>query len=187
LRLVSRGRSEQQVSLQLAATTFFSTFLGALAGGTYHLIGGQVLWKATICCIGLGGFFMVASAAFLATAGFPRWILLIGAGLQFVAFGIWVIRDDDFRYVIYDYGAAMLLTLALFCWASYRRLSRNAPWIAASVLLTLAGSAFQVSGFDLHRNFNHNDAYHIIQIGAGWLLYRGFWGSRDHNTVKIRE
>ena len=179
LRLFSRGRSERQISLQLAAATFFSTFLGAVAGGTYHLVGGQILWKATIYCIGLGGFLMVASAAFVATVGSPRRILLIGAGLQFVAFGTWVVTHDDFRYVIYDYGAAMLLMLVLFCWASYRRLSASTPWIVASVLLAIAGSAFQASGFDLHRNFNHNDAYHIVQIGAGWLLYRGFWGSRD--------
>jgi uncharacterized protein DUF6962 len=179
LPLFSRGYSQRQVSLQLAGFTFFSTVLGSVAGGTYHLIGGEILWKATIYCIGLAGFLMVASAAFVTTVGSLRRILLIGAALQFVAFGTWVITHDDFRYVIYDYGAAMLLTLVLFCSASYRRLSRNTPWIGASVLLTLAGSAFQASDFDLHRNFNHNDAYHIIQIGAGWLLYRGFRNSTD--------
>ena len=144
LRLLSRGCSERQISLRLAAATFFSTFLGALAGGTYHLIGGQVLWKATIYCIGLGGFLMVASAAFVATVGSPRRILLIGAGPQFVAFGTWVVTHDDFRYVIYDYGAAMLLMLALFCWASYQRLSASTPWILASVLL--ANRRFSLPG-----------------------------------------
>lgn len=179
LPLLDQGRAQRQVSLQLAAATFFATVLGAGAGGTYHLIGGQVLWKTTIYCIGLTGFLMVASAAFVATTGVPREVFLIGAGLQFAVFGIWVIAHDDFRYVIYDYGTAMLLTLTLFCWASYRRLSQNTPWIAAAVLLTFAGSAIQASGFDLNRNFNHNDVYHIIQLGAAWLFYRGFRGSRD--------
>ena|SRR5437762_1398194 len=56
LRLLDQGRAQRQVSLQLAAATFFATVLGAAAGGTYHLIGGQVLWKTTIYCLGLTGF-----------------------------------------------------------------------------------------------------------------------------------
>jgi len=170
-RLLNRGRSQRDISLRLAAATFFATVLGAVVGGTYHLVGGEILWKVTIYCIALTGFLLVAAAAFVAMTGSRRRMLVIGAALQFIAFGIWATTHDDFRYVMYDYGAAMLLTLVLFCLASYQGLNGSTPWIAAAVLLTLAGSVFQASGFDLHRNFNHNDAYHVIQIGSGWRLY----------------
>jgi hypothetical protein len=38
----------------------------------------------------------------------------------------------------------------------------------------------QMSGFALHRHFNHNDLYHVIQIVALWLLHLGGvrWTSR---------
>ncbi len=143
------------------------------------MIGRQILWKAKMYSIGLGGFLMVAAAAFVAVIGFSRRILLIGSGLQFVAFGAWWITHDDFRYVIYDYAVAMLLTLVLFCRASYGRVSGSLPWIAGSILLALVGSALQASSFDLHPNFNQNDAFHMIQIGHGWPLYRGFSNSKD--------
>ena len=79
------------------------------------------------------------------------------------------------------------MTLALFVWASYRRLSRSAPWIAAAILVTFAASVIQASGFDLHRYFNHNDLYHVIQVGAAWLFYRGFRDSKDRRRTPESE
>ena len=37
----------------------------------------------------------------------------------------------------------------------------------------LAAAAAQASGFDLHRHFNHNDLYHVVQIAAMVIFYRG--------------
>jgi hypothetical protein len=167
------------VSLRLAAAAFFATSAGAAAGGTYHLIGTQILWMATVYALGLVGFLMSASAAFLALAGGARRAVLGVAGLQLGIFGVWVAGRDDFRYVIYQHGAALALTFALFCWASYKGRSRGTIWIAAAMLATIAGSIVQASGFSLHRHFNHNDLYHVIQLGAAWLFYRGFLGARD--------
>ncbi len=187
LRLFRQAGMERQHATQLAAAAFIATMLGAAAGGTYHWIGGEILWKLTLYCIGLTGFFMTASAAFVALAGAARRAFLIAAGLQFVAYGAWVWGRDDFRYVIYDYAAAMLLTLCLFAWASHRRLSRGAVWIATAILVTFAASVIQASGLDLHRYFNHNDLYHVIQLGAAWLFYQGFRNGKDRvSDARIR-
>ena len=90
LRLFRQAGVERRQATQLAAAAFFATMLGAAAGGTYHWIGGEILWKLTLYCIGLTGFFMTASAAFVALAGAARRAFLIAAGLQFVAYGAWV-------------------------------------------------------------------------------------------------
>ena len=179
LRLLRQAVMERQHATQLAAAAFFATMLGAAAGGTYHWIGGEILWKLTVYCIGLTGFFMTASSAFVALAGAARRAFLIAAGFQFVAYGAWVNGHDDFRYVIYDYAAAMFLTLCMFAWASHRRLNRSVVWIAPAILVTLAASLIQASGIDLHRYFNHNDLYHVIQLGAAWLFYQGFRNGKD--------
>jgi uncharacterized protein DUF6962 len=40
-------------------------------------------------------------------------------------------------------------------------------------VVSVIGGAVQASGFDLHPHFNHNDLYHVIQIAAMVLFYRG--------------
>lgn len=46
-------------------------------------------------------------------------------------------------------------------------------WIIAGILVTLAGFAIQQTGFRSHRDFNHNDIYHVIQTGALYCFFRG--------------
>ncbi len=174
LQLLRRGRAAGQRSILLAAAAFLATALSAGLGGTYHWLGGTALWKITVYCLGLAGFFLVAAAAFAASTGRARRLLLIAAGVQFAAYGTWIIGHDDFRYVIYDYALAMLATLGLFVWAARERLSRGVWWIAAAIVVTFAASGVQSSGLTLHRYFNHNDLYHVIQMGTAWLFYRGF-------------
>jgi hypothetical protein len=37
----------------------------------------------------------------------------------------------------------------------------------------VTGLAIQMSGFGLHRDFNHNDIFHVIQIVAMFLFFKG--------------
>jgi hypothetical protein len=39
--------------------------------------------------------------------------------------------------------------------------------------VSLLAAGIQASGFAPHPRFNHNDLYHLIQIGAMLLLYSG--------------
>ena len=43
----------------------------------------------------------------------------------------------------------------------------------SGVSVTLLGYVVQHSGLSVHRHFNHNDLYHVIQMAGLWLLYRG--------------
>ncbi len=56
---------------------------------------------------------------------------------------------------------------------------RAAGWIVAGILASFVGAGVQMSGFALHRHFNHNDLYHVIQAGALYLLFRGGMLLRD--------
>ena len=49
----------------------------------------------------------------------------------------------------------------------------NGKWIVAAVALGLAGLGIQISGYRMHQPFNHNDIFHVIQIGAMYLFFRG--------------
>ena len=46
-------------------------------------------------------------------------------------------------------------------------------WLRVGLIVSAAGFVVQKSGWDLHKHFNHNDIYHVIQIAGFWLLYEG--------------
>jgi hypothetical protein len=79
--------------------------------------------------------------------------------------------------VVIDTGIAFAVVLALHLW-------RFNGWIVAGVALSAAAALVQASGFALHRHFNHNDLYHVIQLAAIVLFYRG--ARRLTDSVALR-
>jgi hypothetical protein len=80
---------------------------------------------------------------------------------------------SHFDYVIYEYGVSMTLVLLLQIWQWWRYRSEAAPWIIAGILVSAVASQIQMSRLGLHRHFNHNDIFHVVQMLTLWLLYRG--------------
>ena len=86
---------------------------------------------------------------------------------------------SDFKYVVYDYAPAMGVILILQVISSRARIRRRRMDHRRNPVLSFAGAGVQQSGFSLHRNFNFNDIYHVIQMVAMYLLYRGGIHLRD--------
>ena len=142
---------------RLWAVAFFFTAAASLLGGTYHGLAWEPLWKPAVYAVGLASLFLLA--------GLGRAFALFGA-LKFAVYAVWMLRHDEFRYVIYDYGLTLLVV------GIVAAVKRNG-WAAASIVVSVIAAAVQQSGFALHRHFNHNDLYHLIQIIALWMLCRG--------------
>ena len=70
--------------------------------------------------------------------------------------------------------------------AYIRRGEGTVKWMASGALVTLVGLAVQQTGFRSHLDFNHNDIYHVIQIAAFYLLFKGACTLRDRQTVPTR-
>jgi len=70
--------------------------------------------------------------------------------------------------------------------AYIQREDGTVKWITAGVLVTLIGLAVQRTGFRSHLDFNHNDMFHVIQIAAFYLLFRGACTLRDRYTIPTR-
>ena len=49
----------------------------------------------------------------------------------------------------------------------------SGKWIAAALVVTLIGLGIQLTGFRAHRDFNHNDIFHVIQLAAMCLFFKG--------------
>jgi hypothetical protein len=168
------------------ACAFATSALAAGLGGSYHGFANllderflQQLWTVTALIIGTGSFCMVAGSATAVTVGELRKVLLAFAAAQFAVYAVWTLTHDDFIYVIADTGTAMALVAALHGWSALRARDRASRWMLGGVGVSLLAAAVQASGIDLHRNFNHNDLYHVIQIAAMPLFYYGARGLRD--------
>jgi len=149
-------------SNRMWALAFVFTALGSFLGGTYHgLLQEPWLWKLTVLAIGIASFFLLAGSGRA---------LAVLATIKLVAYSTWVIFfNDEFEWVIADYG----ITLLLVAGAAIVRPDESTKWILGSIVVSVAGAIVQQQGIAPHRHFNHNDLYHVIQLVALWLLYRG--------------
>ena len=172
--------SEKRTATKLWAGAFFSTALASFVGGTYHgftlILSDSILsglWKVTVYLTGFSSFFLL-SAVLVACLPHPvrRWALALTT-VKLVVYLSWMITHDDFLFVVYDYGSAMILILIFQVHAFYKIQSSAAGWIVGGILLSFLGAAIQQSGLSLHQHFNHNDLFHIVQMVAFYLLYRG--------------
>jgi hypothetical protein len=180
------GRQSLQVSVMVWAGAFFAVAVGALAGGAVHGFAAQLgpagvtaAWKVTVLTIGLASFCLLAGALLASFGGTLRQFFLALAALKLTLYTFWMIGHDDFRYVINDYGSAMLMValLEVFAWWRYR--AASAPWILGGIAISFLAAGIQQSGLSVHRHFNHNDLYHVVQMVGLYLLYRGGRRLRD--------
>ena len=149
------------------AGAFLALALAAFLGGTWHgFVQSGLLWKATLLCVGLASFAMVAGSARLTTQGVLAGVLMTFAALKLAAYSAWMLFHDQFIWVIVDTGSALAAVAALHLW-------RFNGWMLAGVGASVAAALAQAGGLALHRHFNHNDLYHVVQIAAMLLFYRG--------------
>jgi hypothetical protein len=158
-RLIQRSR--------FWALAFLALGVAALLGSTWHgFWPDDLLWKATTLAVGVASFGMVAGSALQTTRGAFQQTLIGFAALKLVIYGLWMLRHDDFIWVVADTAAALLVVGALYLW-------RFNGWMLAGVAVSVLAGVAQASGLALHEHFNHNDLYHIVQIGAMFLFNRG--------------
>ncbi|HEV3008357.1 MAG TPA: hypothetical protein VGX52_04930 [Burkholderiales bacterium] len=170
--------AESQSSRKCWAAAFSALALGAFLGGTWHgLVQSAFLWKATVLAVGVASFGMVAGSAIATVTGAARKLILRLALVKLLVYSGWMMLRDDFIFVIVDTGIAFAVVAGLHVW-KWNRL------LLAGVAVSVAGAAVQASGFALHPHFNHNDLYHVIQIAAMALFYRG--ARRLTDSVALR-
>ncbi len=165
------GGRAQPLPTRLWAAAFAATALAAGVGGTLHGFGPSLdlptraaFWNIVYAAIGLGTFFLLAGALLALVSRRGRPLVLILLTLHFVAYLVLTLARD-FRFVMYD----LVLTLAVLLGTALYGLAQgeaSAPLVLWGVAVSLLGAFVQTEGFDLHPRFNHNDLFHILQMGA---------------------
>lgn len=193
-RLWLRGRRRQRAAARWMAAALLITGAGALLGAASHglrpWIAGSVLeatlWQATLWSLGVTAFLFLGSIARAALSGTPRRLVLGVAVTELAVYLVWTATHHEFLWAILDYVPAMLVALVLAV-AMRRRGEPGAGAVILGILLSFAGAGIQASGLAVHRHFNHNDLFHVVQMVAVWFLYRGGCELRDAGESQIGE
>ena len=153
-----------------------AALLGAFAHGTDPARDEALrdrFWRGALYATGLVGAATVASVAFFAARGSIRSAILVFAGIKLAVFIVRVARHPEFRVAAADYGAALAIVLAAAAYMAVRHRAPGMSWLIVGVLVSLVAGIVQARRLALHRQFNHNDLYHVIQMAALYAFYRG--------------
>jgi hypothetical protein len=185
-RLQAAALASGQITHRLWAIGFAMTAVAAFVGGTYHgliqmipAVAGRVLWKITLVSTGFGSAALFAAAVMAATTGTLQWALLALALLKLLVFLEVILTRNNFLLVVLDYGSALLAILLAAWFLRPTGITPAAGWLAAGVGVSVAAGAIQAFRLAPHPKFNHNDLFHVIQLGALYCLYRGGLLLRD--------
>ena len=130
-------------------------------------------WKAALYASGLISVGTIASVAFFAARGAVRSALVAFAIIKLALFVLVVMRKPEFRVAAIDYGASLAVLLAGACYGLIRWQEPGATLLIAGVAVSLVAGLVQAFRVSPHRWFNHNDLFHVIQIVAMYLFFRG--------------
>jgi hypothetical protein len=92
--------------------------------------------------------------------------LITLAAIVLVIYAGWMLFHDEFIFVVIDTAIGFAVVAALHVW-------RWNGWILLGIAASVAAALVQAARLAPHPSFNHNDLYHVMQIAAMVLLYRG--------------
>ena len=103
--------------------------------------------------------------------------LLPGTLLVATAFFAYFVMDPDnfLPFILYE-AIVMVFALGVFAWLAWRQTLAGAAWIAAAIALNIVAAIVQATGsvqFTLIWSFDHNGAFHLVQIAAMAFLVHG--------------
>ena len=171
-------RNAAPLPRRLVALSFFLLAAAALVGGALHgwapRLGAGVretLWRSIYAGIGLAILLLLAGVV-LATVPARLGPFLVGLlGLRFAVF-LALAFGRDFGFVMGDLVLTLLVLAGFGAFFTLARPRTFAPWLLGGVLVSFVAALVQTHRLAPHALFNHNDLFHVIQMGGLYLFYR---------------
>jgi hypothetical protein len=176
-------KSPLPLPLNLWAAAFLGVAIAAFLAGTCHgftfdlshsML--RLLWQTMLASLGIASSLML-TAAILLTLQHPwrRWGTL-AVLFKTVALLVWAIPRTSFIAMVLDYMVALFLGVILY-WRNSPKLP-STRWLMAGFTVSLLGATVQILTVSPAPWFNQNDLYHVIQMVALYLLFRGAIASK---------
>ena len=177
LGVVLLMRGYGAVPAQLWGWAFLALAAAGILGGTYHGFHTSIppgalawLWRFNEWSIGLFGLGAIAATTFAAFAGGLRRALLAVAAIGYLVFVVVTYSDDRFFLVLIQ--SIVVMIYVLFVHGTALRPNPASPWIVAGIAVSAIAALTQTSTFAIGP-LDHNDLFHLIQLGAMLLLFQG--------------
>ncbi len=138
-----------------------------------------LLWKATVLAIGIAAAEMIIGAAAAMAGPVPRLWLTRFAILAFALYAAWMLWHNAYVFVVIDTSVAMLIVAVLHGRNAQARQAPGSRWMLGAVAMSAVAAGVQAGHLALHEHFNHNDLYHVLQMGAMAMFYAGASVLRD--------
>lgn len=174
-RLFQSGQLTQHESKQYWGVAFMCIALAALLGGISHGFISPLYpvlklsnWRATLIYIGLANFCFSAGA--ISAVLYNRWRqIMLSASVSMAAVYVLAMAFAyDFRVVMAHYAVCMSMTIVLCV-----QIRSGRTWLQGGFWLSIGATLLWQLRWPSCVYFNFNDLFHVLQIIAIYLIYRG--------------
>lgn len=180
--LLRQGYSQKAICWWAAAFAWVG--VAAALGGTCHgfvLWLGNIwnvrLWRVMVYALSFASVSMLIGTLYSCIPAKRRRFWLLVTLVKGIAIWTILLQIPQFSLAAADYASAMAIVLALqtrvLSTASSQTALRAAVWMIAGILVSGLAIGILGSGLTLSAAFNHNDLYHLVQLGGLGLLYQG--------------
>ena len=163
---------------RLVALSFLVLAATALVGGSLHgLAPGlsvpakALLWRVVYGGVGLGNLFLLAGVLLVVLPTRWRASAMAVLALRFLV-ATALALGRDFSFVLRDIALTLLLLLGIALFFTLVRRQAFGPFLLFGVVVSLLGAFVQALQIAPHPSFNHNDLFHVLQMGGLYLCYR---------------
>lgn len=174
------GVGEEPAATLLSAG-LASVALSALLGAVFHgymrrwrpTVQDRV-WVAVLAATGVTNLLLLLAIATAAFRGVAALLVVVVACAKSARYLLSIRGDDDFGPAIVDSGITIVAVTLIALWSfAFDGTGEWPPWVLAACAATVVGGWIQYHGKGLHEHLNHNDIFHLLQIVACFLFYRG--------------
>lgn len=164
--------------VRLWGLAFAATATAAMVGGTCHGFTAYLpyplalaLWKIVMASIGLASSFMLLATVVSTVAKSMRLWLGMAIGLKLALYLGWLTTHTNFAVAVIDYLLAMAMVFVLHLLA-YSWGETKAGWMIGGIMVSGLAASVLLTQFTEY-GLSSNDVYHLIQLVALYLFYRG--------------
>jgi hypothetical protein len=129
--------------------------------------------RITLYSIGFASYYMVAGTARAVLRHRVGSWLIAAAAIKLAGYLYWTTVRPEFSSAVYDYVPNMLAVMVMGIMLKRRRRDPAGSWLTAGVAVSFLAAGVQLGGLTLAEHFNHNDLYHVVQMLALVMFYRG--------------
>ena len=160
--------------------SFYAVAAGSIIGSIFHGFGPHFsklmrewIWKGVLASMGFTIFFLLMAGVSAIMSYDSYRIIIWVAVIGLVLYGWQTVNFSGFGHSVKFIAIGMIFIFTAFATLYWRLAHPGSGYLFAGALLTVASGSLWTTGWSIHKQFNHNDLFHVIQMICLWFLYQG--------------